>query len=414
MTEKPSDSVHRDVDGATETVGAEPPSDNLSPTGQGGRLLATILIASFATSPLTIARLILPLIALGMGASTMFVGVMGSLFTVAPMLSSVRFGRWVDRTGTLVPILCSCFLILVGSVIFLLVPVHQTLLAVACLVGTGAVLSHVASTRAVSEIGSTSDRARNLGYLVSSYSLFQFFGPILAGAAYDHAGPGMAVMTIGLFAACSLVGIMSRMHNYHGSAVAPRTGGAHGSAIDLLRLRTLRRWLLINSVFSAVQTFFPFVVSLHAVEIGISPTMAGVVLGAFSIGTVVSRLSVPVLTRRLSAPVILFSSLIVGATTYAMLPYMHHFHPLIGVSAVLGMAIGLGVPISLALIYAAAPAGRMNESVGLSMALTNFLQTISPLALGLAVTGMGLAPMIWILTLGMVVAAITALQGIGE
>jgi MFS transporter, DHA1 family, multidrug resistance protein len=414
MTEKPLESIHRDVDRTTGTVRTKPPSDDLPPTGQGGQLLATILIASFATSPLTIARLILPLIALGMGASTMFVGVMGSLFTVAPMLSSVRFGRWVDRTGTLVPILCSCSLILLGSVLFLLVPVHQTLLAVACLVGAGAMLSHVASTRAVSEVGETTDRARNLGYLVSSYSLFQFFGPILAGAAYDHAGPGMAVMTIGLFAACSLVGIASRMHNYRGNAAPPREAGTRGGAIDLLRLQTLRRWLLINSVFSAVQTFVPFVVSLHAVEIGISPTMAGMVLGAFSLGTVVSRISVPVLTRRLSAPVILFSALIVGAATYAMLPYMHHFHPLLGVSTVLGMAIGLGVPISLALIYAAAPADRMNESVGLSMALTNFLQTISPLALGLAVTGMGLAPMIWILALGMVGASIMAVRGTGE
>jgi MFS transporter, DHA1 family, multidrug resistance protein len=56
----------------------------------------------------------------------------------------------------------------------------------------------------------------------------------------------------------------------------------------------------------------------------------------------------------------------------------------------------------------------MNESVGLSMALTNFLQTISPLALGLAVTGMGLAPMIWILALGMVGASIMAVRGTGE
>ncbi|MCW2239826.1 MFS transporter [Azospirillum canadense] len=378
---------------------------------EGGRLLPTILIAGFASVPLGTARLILPTIALAMGAGPVFAGVMGALFTVPSMLLSVPFGRWVDRTGTLAPIVFACLLTVLGSVLFLLAPHHQALLLVACLVGVGPMFSHIAATRAVGEIGGAVDRARNLGYLVATYSLFQFVGPTLAGVALDTAGPRPAVMIIGLFAACSILGTVLPFHNFRKNVAPSRETGPCGRIIDLLRFRELRRWLAVGSVFSAVLTFVPFVVSLHAADIAISTTRAGMVLGAFSVGTVVSRLSVSLLTRHLSAPVILFGALVAGAGAYALLPVMDQFYPLLWVSLVLGATIGLGVPISLALIYAAAPPGRINESVGLCMAITNFLQTISPLALGFTVTRFGLAPMIGILALGMVGTSIIAIRG---
>ena len=379
--------------------------------GTGSGLLLTILVAAFASVPLGTARLILPSIALSMGAGPVFAGIMGALFTVPSMILSVPFGRWVDRAGTLLPIVCACSLTVLGSLLFVLAPYHQTLLAVACLVGAGPMFSHIAATRAVGELGGVADRSRKLGYLVASYSLFQFVGPAVAGFTLDTAGPLPAVMTLGLFAACSILCTVPPFHNFRRNVRPLRKPELRGGTFGLFRFPELRRWLVVGSVFSAVLTFVPFVVSLHASTISISTTKAGLVLGAFAVGTVVSRFSVSLLTRLLSAPVILSVALVAGAFSYAALPLMQQFYPLMGVSFVLGVTIGLGVPISLALIYAEAPTGRINESVGLCMALTNLLQTASPLALGFATPRLGLAPMIGILALGMIVTSIFAARG---
>ncbi|SFY44403.1 Predicted arabinose efflux permease, MFS family [Paracoccus pantotrophus] len=393
--------IHRNNPRDESKVTAQTPEqDGKARHGDGLLLVDTILISGLNNATLASARLVLPMIALGLHVGTAQVGIMAALFTLVPMIFSVGFGRWVDRTGTLVPILSASGLILLASLLFEVFPAAPVLYAVAGLIGAGAVFSHVAAARAVGEIGAIADRPRNLGYLVVAYSVFQFLGPMVAGLAYQFWGAAAALFSIGASALLAALLVFVLPHNFDRSPSAGRTDRP-GPTTELLRIPALRQWLIISAVFSSAQTIYPFIISLHALEVGLSPAAAGLMLGAFAIGTAISRLSVGMITRRFSGNAISRLALIGGALGYALLPLARDFAALSMLSLVLGVIIGIGVPIALALIYGAAPERRVNEAIGLCMAITNFLQTATPLLLGFLASGLGSGAMTWALALGM-------------
>lgn len=377
-------------------------------------LVSTILIASFNNASLVAARLIMPLIGLGMGLSSTYVGLMAALFTLTPMLFNVRFGRWVDRVGTLLPIYFSNLLIVLAGVLFAVFSSPAILFPVAGLIGAGAVFSHVAATRAVGEIGHPSKRAANLGYLVLGYSALQFVMPMIASISFERFGAVAALAAIGCFAILGILWIFCGRHNFSSRAKRVQPETSRGRTVELLRLPDLRRWLLIAGTFSTSFAIYPFIVSLHAVEVGLSPAQAGLMFGAFAVGSAISRGSVSLVTRYSSPNVTMLATLVIGGITYAVLPFAHDFYPLMALSLIIGATLAISIPISLALIYDDAPEGRVNEAIGLSMSITNFMQTVTPLALGILASHFGVAVMIWALAIFMLAASVLTAKAPGR
>lgn len=373
--------------------------------------LGTLAIAGLNISALGAARLVIPLIALSLDASATLVGVIAAAFTAVPMVLSVPFGRWLDRTGTLMPMVTAALLIIAATVTFWLFPDRHALLLVAGLVGAGAVFTHMTATRAVGSIANEAQRPRYLGYLILSYSLFQLVAPVMTGAAYQHHGAKAAILLLGGFSAASILVIGLRMHHFRHERRDAVVTRARQSIFPLLRVPGLAVWILVSSLFFAAQTLFPFVISLHATASGIPPIEAGWLLGAFAAGAFISRFCTPVLTRLAKPRAILVVAMVIGAGIYALIPFAHDVVILSLLSCALGMPLGIGVPVSLAMIYDAAPQDRVNESVGLSMTVNNCLQTIFPLALGAFVHTFGIAPMVLAFALGMIGCALLSARG---
>lgn len=361
----------------------------------------TFVIAGLNMAAMFAARLVVPMLALSMGASSTLVGATAAMFTAVPMFLSVSFGRWLDRSGTLLPIVFSTSLIILAANVFWIVPGKYTLLVVAGLIGTAGVFTHMAATRAVGGVGIASKRPRNLGYLVLSYSLFQFMGPMIAGASYQYFGAIAAITTIGGFSLLSITVVGLGFHYFKREKVGLGPRAVTRRTYQLLSLRSLRSWIFMSSAFIAAQSIYPFVVSIYAVEIGLPPIQAGWLLGAFAIGTFVSRFFTPLLTRYFRAGVTLVVALIMSAIIYALIPFVQDICSLSALSFGLALPLGIGVPVSLAMIYDSAPEGRVNESVGLSMTVNNLLQTLFPLILGMSVSRLGVAPMVLVFAVAM-------------
>lgn len=374
--------------------------------GSGVDLGVTILIAACANSALAAARLLLPIVALGMGATGFFVGIMSALFAAAPMIFSVRFGRWVDRSGTRRPMLLATALIFGAGIPYLVWPRAPMLIPMAALVGTGAIFAHVAALRAVTASLPASARSTNLGYLVFSYSLFQFIGPVIASLCYERAGPAGAIASICGLALLALALTGPSWHRFRDLPAAPSGDIAQGGLAALVAIRSLRMWILISSIFSTAQVIFPFVLSLYSVDVGLPAPQAGIALGAFALGTAVSRLCTGVVSRHLEPRSIAIGSLLASAGAYSLLPFIDGLHFLLPLCAALGMSLGMGVPVALVPIYDEAPEGRLNEALGLSMTLNAFLQTATPLIFGLTATALGIGAMIWLIGLVLLAAAI--------
>lgn len=374
------------------------------------RLVGTLIVAGCNMAALGSSRLIVPMLALALGANAFLIGVIVALFTAAPMVLSVSFGRWMDRAGTLPAILFSALMVVLASVVFLLFQSKYALLVVAALVGTAGVFTHMAATRAVGAGGEGARRAKYLGYLVLSYSLFNFMGPVIVSHAYQHYGASSAIASLGGFAVLSILGTVAVTHHFRRDSEKGLPAQSGRRAYDLLKHADLRLWILISSIFTANQTLYPFLMSLHAVEVGLTASQAGWMLGAFALGTLTSRFFTPVLVKRFRPDITLVVALIFAVSLYALIPLARDTYALAILSAGLGLPLGVGAPVSLAIIYETAPEGRVNESLGISMAVNNLLQTIFPLLMGAMAADMGTSPMVWGWAVVMACAAIITLK----
>ncbi|MEN5215100.1 MFS transporter [Pseudomonas pudica] len=367
--------------------------------------IGTFIVGGLSVGGVFAARLVIPMVALSLGASTLLVGVIAAMFPAVPMLLSVQFGRWVDRVGTLRPAMAAAALMLIIPVLYAVWPTPYVLPLVAGLAGAGAVFAHIVATRAIGEAVEARRRATYLGHLVLVYSFFQFICPLVAGAAYQYLGGTVALATIGLFAALSIATLGTGQHFYRTQRELRSSEVSKQPFYQLLGNKQLRTWVLFCSIFSAAQTLFPFVVSLYAMQIGLSAVQASSMVGAFALGSLLSRLSIGVLMRCFTARTLLKMTLVLGALLYAMIPLVRDVQVLYGLSGLLAIPLAIGVPVGLAMIYEAAPQGRVNECVGLSMSLNSLLQTVLPLIMGLSAAQFGIAPMVWVFAASMVLGA---------
>ncbi|MDZ3992237.1 hypothetical protein PspTeo4_15840 [Pseudomonas sp. Teo4] len=368
--------------------------------------VGTCTVAGLNLASMFAARLVVPLLALSMGASALFVGATAAMFTAVPMLFSLGFGRWLDRVGTLWPMAFAASLAVVAALVFMLIPRAFALLVVAGLVGAGGVFAHMAATQAIGAVEDVTQRARDLGYLVLGYSLFQFSGPLIVGATYQYWGSTAAMLTLGVFSLISLAVLALGGHLFQHKRRQGTASKASRPARMLLAQADLRGWILISSVFVAAQSIYPFVLSLHISQVGLGALEAGWILGAFAVGTFVSRLCTPLLTRRFEIKSTLKGAVVAGALVYGVMPWVRDPLLLAALSWLLALPLGVGVPVALAMIYDAAPSGQVNESVGLSMSLNNLVQTILPLLFGVFASHYGVTPMVLVFALAMLLCGL--------
>jgi len=371
-------------------------------------LAGSLGVGGLSSASLAAARLVLPTFAVAIGAGVPMAGLVSSVMTAVSILFSHRVGRWIDTVGPRVPMLLSLAMIVVAPLIYLAVPLVPVLLLTSVLTGSGAMFAHIASTRAVGEAGPPADRSRNLGYLVLCYAIAQFFGPMAAGWTFEHVGPLWGLSCIAAFGGLALLGMVLVPHNYTRFSEGRRRSNVAGTRgmFSLLGLPTLRLWLSSSTVFVGVISFYPFIVAIHAVDIGLSAAQAGVVLGFYAAGSFVARLATPVALRLMQREWLIVCALAMGCVEYALIPFTHAFETFALFSGVLGLSLSIGVPLTLSLIYDTAPTGNENGAVGLGTAMSNILQTTLPLSLTVLPVSLGIGPMLWALSVAMAVLAL--------
>lgn len=357
-------------------------------------------------APLGTSRLVLPLVAISLGAGTLQVGIIISVMTALPIFFAVSFGRWADRVGTLIPFAVSGGIVILAGILFVVFPSSHTLLVTSSLVGAGGMFAHVVAARAVADLGPAEGRASRLGLLVLSYPIGQFLGPMLAAAVFERHGSNAALLTLAAFGTAAILGLSVLPHNFTRNGKRSIDTGPKPKAFELMKDPSLRAVIIVNGVFYGAVSIYPVVLSLHSLDAGLSATQAGLILGAFAAGNVTARLGVGVVLRWLSAEKALVVALISSGLAYALFPLLHSVPALAGLGVVLGLALGLANPTALSLIYGTAPQGRLNESLGLAVSFGNFLQTLLPLVLGVVVTGAGLGAMVWLLSLSMLATSL--------
>src|SRR5262245_7430881 len=184
------------------------------------------------------------------------------------MFFSVAAGRAIDRVGVVPPMLVGALGVAGGSLAAFLWPTLDALYVISVVIGSGAMLSHIASNNAVGAIGRPPDRPRNFTLVSLAFSTATFPGPVLGGLSIDGLGHARAFLVLRASALASAAMIVvCRARFPRPARVAPR--GERRRAADLLRIRALRHVLGIGGLIAMTWEIFVFAVPVYCNGLGL-------------------------------------------------------------------------------------------------------------------------------------------------
>jgi len=355
-------------------------------------------------------RVIVSLEALSYGASPFTVGVLMALYALLPMVCAVAAGRLSDRVGVRRPMLAGSTGLFVGAALPFLWRGLPALFVCAAIIGVSFMTFQIATQRATGEIGGPMDRARNFSLLALGYSVSGFIGPLVAGFSIDHFGFAAAFAVLAVVSVVPVAVLCAGRLRLPGPH--PATDAAHrGGVRMLLRHKTLRRVFAINALLAVGWDLHMIFVPIYGASIGLSASRIGMVLAAFSAATFTVRLLMPAIARRRTEHQVLTGALFVAGGVYLVFPFSETASMLAALSFCLGLGLGSGQPMVMSLLHAHAPAGRIGEAVGVRMSLVQSMSVAVPLLFGAVGSSLGLAPVFWLVGVGLTTGGLLARRG---
>ena len=340
------------------------------------------------------------LYAIHMHASPAVIGVLGALFAVMGMVSSVGVGRLADRHGARRPMLAGAVIMALGGSLAFIWRDLAALFIVSTLVGASYNTFYICAMQALNRMG-TPDAARKAVVQLSvGFGFTSFVGPVAAGFAIDGVGHaatflGFALLPLAAVAALTLGGLVL-------PAAAPqKTAGPaqRRNALELFRDVQLRHTYIVLTALSAGWDVFNILMPVYAARLGFSASRIGMLFGVFTTGMFMVRLLLPQVFRLFTPWQVLLLSLAMAGIAYLGVPAATSMATLAPLMLVLGVALGVQLPVSIALLFETAPPERAAEAFGLRVSLVSASQTFLPLIAGALGTAAGLGP-VFIVTAG--------------
>jgi len=362
------------------------------------KLVVVILLTVLAHTGFVGSRMVVSLYALHQQASPFIVGGLLSLYALLPMLLAVSAGRLIDRVGVLRPMAWSGAVLVGGIALPFLWPSLNALFIAAPLIGTAFMVYHVALNHTVGVMGHPADRAVNFSWFALGFSVGGFCGPLLAGFAIDGAGHRTAFLLLAAFPAAALCVLYLQRHGMPASHVS-RTDAGERRVADLFREPRLRAAFIVSALLATGWDLYTFVIPIYGSRVGLSASTIGIIMGTFALATFSVRLAMPMLARRLREWTVVAAALAISGCAYSMFPLFTDVGPLMALSFLLGIGLGCAQPMIMALLYAASPAGRQGEVVGVRTTMLNASHTFLPLAFGALGAAVGLGPVFWAMSL---------------
>lgn len=350
-------------------------------------LLCVLNHAGFAGS-----RMVMSLYALELGAGQFEVGAIMALYALWPMLLALHAGRLIDRVGPRLPMLAGTAGTALGLAFPYFFPGLWAVYAAAVILGTSFNFFFVAVHGTAGAIGGPEHRVRNYTAVAIGFSLAAFIGPLLGGFAIDHLGYLAAFLVL---ASCTIPPLLLLWLGpafLPGATPGAAAGARAGSPLDLLREPRLLNIFVASGLISAAWDLYQFYFPIYGHALGLSASTIGMIMASFAAAVFAIRVVLPSLVRRWGELEILLSMIAVAGISFVLFPLTGHPLLLAGASFLLGLGVGCGQPLSGALIFTLAPAGRAAEGAGMRVVFNNVTHLTVPLAFGAIGTAFGFAP----------------------
>ncbi len=323
------------------------------------------------------------------------VGVLLSLFAVAPMLLAMWAGRQADKHGMHRPVGFAVLMALLGA-LAAWIGLDLWTIGLSCLLSGGALsVAAVALQReAGMMVDEPSDLKRVFGWMALGPALSNALAPVAAGLLIDYVSFRAA------FALAVLLPLLSWLCTVRipRHAPAPQTAAQRGRpAWGLLKSPELRVLLLLNVVLAAAWDAHSFVVPVVGHAQGLSASAIGLVLASFAVAATVVRLAIIRWAMQLDEMKALRVAMAMAALTLMVYAWLPGTPGLMLGSALLGLALGSVQPMVLALLHQVTPPDRHGQALGLRMMATNAATVAMPAGFGLLATVSAVAAPMWLM-----------------
>ncbi|MBV8470579.1 MAG: MFS transporter [Burkholderiaceae bacterium] len=326
------------------------------------------------------------------------VGVLLSLFAVAPIALSLWAGQVADRHGFHLPVGLGVCMSLVGAVIALLGS-GLAPIAFSCLLsGGGLCMSAVAIQREAGHLAEDAAALKRVfSWVALGPALSNSIAPVVTGVLIDHLG----------FHAAFVFAAVLPLLAWRLALKVPRVGGQSlpsaaapvkaKPAWDLLRQAPLRNLLLVNVVLSACWDSHSFVVPVVGHAKGLSASSIGLVLGSFAVAATVVRLAIVRWAHHLDELQALRGAMVLAAAMLLVYAWLPGTAGLMAGSAVLGLALGSVQPMILATLHQVTPSDRHGQALGLRMLMVNAATASMPMGFGVLASATVAAAPMWLM-----------------
>jgi MFS family permease len=384
----------------------------MQPIVDGSRGRAAIRLALALTyfnfAGANAARVVLTLFALELGAPAYAVGLIGGLLFVFPLLLSWPIGALVDRRGSRGLVMFGACCNAASLALPYAASALPALYASAALNGLALSFFHVALQNVIGTQSPPEDRARNFSYFSLTGSLTVFSGPLIAGFSIDHLGHAAACLVVASQPLIAVLLLLAWGRLFPpGNPGAPRGAGGLGA----LRDRKTRLMLATSGMVQLGQDLFQFYLPIYGHAAGLSASVIGTLLAMVAVASFVVRLFLARLVKRFPAQRLLLWVFLVGALGYALVPFFTHPGALAAIAFLFGLGMGIGVPLTVILMFEQSAEGRSGQTLGLRLTANNFVRMAGPIVFGAIGSALGLPPVFWINAALMACGGLLALSG---
>ncbi len=353
----------------------------------------SLALTFFLFTGLNAARIVLTLYALELGAPESAVGLLGGLFYLFALLLSWPIGALADRAGARPLLLFAAVCGTAALVIPYFARSLPAFYAAAALSGLALAFFHVTLQNMIGLLSKPADRARNFSNFSLIGAITNFVGPLYAGLSIDHAGHAMACL---LGAALSLVALVLILAL--GKILPPGNPEAtHGiGGRSTLADRAVLRIFATSGLVQLGTDLFQFYIPIYGHSIGLSASAIGVVLANFAIASFFVRLFLARLVKRFPGEKLLAWSFYLGMVGFVLVPFCRDPLTLSAISFFFGLGMGIGMPLTVILMYERIAPGRAGQTLGLRLTANNFVRVAGPVAFGAVASALGLPAVFWI------------------
>jgi MFS family permease len=357
-------------------------------------LIRLLVVLMFCVSlTLNMTRPIAVLFAADLGASAFQIGTLVATFSLFPIALALHAGKAADFFGDRFPVLFGTVGMGVGMLLPYLWPTMWALYASQFLVGVAHLFAVVALQNVVGKRAPDDRREHHFGMFSTAVSLANVAGPVTGGFLAEHfsftsAYLGAVVASI-FAAAISLLLPADRPTKAEPDPAKP-------SSLSLLKSPLIQRALLSSALVLYSRDIFTTYFPLYAQDFGISVLMIGWILSIQGLSMVLVRAFLPRLTARFGRDRILVASICTAGIAFVLVPTTQSGALLAILSAIMGVGLGCGQPLSMVETYNASPKARTGEVLGLRMTANRLSQFAAPLLFGVIGSSFGLLSIFFI------------------